>query len=92
MTSNGSYFEIYPAFTNSGTVNLAVGSLGLLRGGTHSGDFFGETGTTLYIGGSVLNQTFSFNADSDIRVPDVFVREGITNIAEDTGPLRLAAV
>ncbi len=80
-TSNGSYFNIYSSFTNTGTVNLAVGSLGLLRGGIHSGDFFGETDTTLYIGGYVLNQTFTFNAESDIRVPHVFVREGITNIA-----------
>ncbi len=48
------------AFNNSGTVDVQAGTLSLVSGGTHSGDFTAPTGATLEIGG---NHTFAVGAD-----------------------------
>jgi choice-of-anchor C domain-containing protein len=48
-------------FNNSGTVEVQEGTLQLLAGGTHTGDFTGATGTTLKFAG-----THTFSANSDV--------------------------
>ena len=65
---------IYLTFTNDGLVDLQSANLGLVRGGTHTGTFQGNSGTYLDLGYEV-NQTFNFESDSEIRVPNlVFTR------------------
>jgi hypothetical protein len=68
---------INAAFNNHGLVDIKKGYLMLERGGTHSGKFVGEAGTILTIGAaSWPNQTYNFDIDSQILVPNLLIPGG----------------
>jgi hypothetical protein len=73
------YLIIYLPFTNNGLVDLQSANLGLGRGGTHTGTFQGNNGTVLHLGYEV-NQTFNFEPDSEIKIPNLFLHDGTANI------------
>lgn len=54
--------NVNATFHNAGTVDVQVGGLALLGGGTHSGNFRVSAGTTLAFGGSGRNHVLSATA------------------------------
>ena len=83
----GSGLTVWSSFANNGKVTINSGAIGLVKGGTHTGDFVGAEHTVLAIGHSTPGQTFNFSADSQIQVPIILVNEGpVVNIAGDFTP------
>jgi len=72
-------------FNNSGEVDVQAGTLRLLTGGTHSGDFTGATGATLEFAG-----THSFSAGSDIIGGlNVIFSPNVSSSITDNGPINI---
>jgi len=84
----GSGLAVWSPFTNNGIVTINSGGIGLVLGGTHTGDFVGAEQTVLAIGHSSFpGQTFNFTATSQIQVPIILVNGGpVVNIAGDFSP------
>ena len=69
--------SINAPFNNHGRVDISEGYLTLQRGGTHRGIFDGEPASILTIGASSFpNQTFTFDSESQILVPNLLIPGG----------------
>ncbi len=70
---------IYPALSNSGTLDIQDGDVTLAHGGTHTGEFDAVSGSYLILG-YFTGQTFNFESDSSIKVPWVLIGAKTVNI------------